>query len=163
MDPIFVRALLFGVFGALVAWLLAEPLATTGLQFWAVIAGWAAIAAGGSTVLTAIAGCLWGAAMATVALVIAVILGAGSTLVAILAGAALAIALAGQGVLKVLAARPAILIGFATTWGYAKLARLDATNFYLGVGPFTTIALSLLAGVLLGRLIEALIGVVWRR
>lgn len=163
MDPIFVRALLFGVFGALVAWLLAEPLVTTGLQFWAVIAGWAAIAAGGSTLATALAGCLWGAAMATAALSVAVLFGASTTLTAILAGAALAIALAGQGVVRMLAARPAILIGFASTWGYAKLARLDATNFYLGVGPFTTIALSLIAGVLIGRLIEALIGVVWRR
>ncbi len=161
MHPDLTRALALGALGAAVAWLLAGPLAASGLQFWAVIAGWAVIAAGergARALLAAIAGSVWGAVMASAALLAGVILGGSATIVAIAAGAALALALAGQAVVRAVSSRPAILVGFASTWGYAGLARLDATNFAFGAGPFTTIALSLVTGVLLGWLIEVALG-----
>jgi hypothetical protein len=165
MQSDLTRALMLGALGAAVAWLLAGPLASSGFQFWAVIAGWAAMAAGGrgvAALAAALAGAVWGAVMATAALLAGVVLGGTATIVAAAAGAALALALAGQAMLRVLSSRPAILIGFASTWGYAKLARLDATNFALGAGPFTTIALSLAIGVVLGWLIEVVLGLFGR-
>jgi len=161
MYPDLVRALLFGVLGAAVAWLLTGPLVSAGLQFWAVIAGWAAIAATGRGLGApgaALAGSLWGAVTATAALLAGVALGGSAAVVGIAAGASLAVALSAQAVVAALSSRPAILVGFASTWGYAKLARLDATNFAFGAGPFTTVAVSLTIGVLLGWLIEAVLG-----
>jgi len=166
MQSDLTRALMLGALGAAVAWLLAGPLVSSGLQFWAVIAGWAVMAAGGrgvAALAAALAGAVWGAVMATAALLASVVLGGTATIVAAAAaGAALVLALAGQAVLRVLSSRPAILIGFASTWGYAKLARLDATNFAFGAGPFTTIALSLAIGVVLGWLIEVVLGLLVR-
>lgn len=165
MQSDLTRALMLGALGAAVAWLLAGPLVSSGLQFWAVIAGWAVMAAGRrgvAALAAALAGAVWGAVMATAALLAGVVLGGTATIVAAAAGAALVLALAGQAVLRVLSSRPAILIGFASTWGYAKLARLDATNFAFGAGPFTTIALSLAIGVVLGWLIEVVLGLLVR-
>ncbi len=161
MHPDLTRAILIGVIGAAVAWLLSGPLVSSGLQFWAVIAGWAAIPATGRTpgaFAAALAGALWGAVTATAALLAGVVLGGSATIVAAAAGAALAVALAGGAVLRLLSSRPAILVGFAATWGYARLARLDATSFAFGAGPFTTIALSLAIGVVLGWVIEVALG-----
>ncbi len=92
---------------------------------------------------------VWGALLATIALILIGKTGAGLPMIALIVGATVCVMILGAH-LPALSAIPAAVYGYAGTVAYALMKSLDASDFALGTGPFTTIALSMIAGGLFG-------------
>ncbi|MFO1090503.1 MAG: DUF1097 family protein [Hyphomicrobiales bacterium] len=166
MNATIVRALAGGILAGLAAWLFFGPWAEASIQVWAVLIGWVSVIATGGGLRglrDAAIGTVWGAALATAALLAIVFFGGGAIVIAIAVGAAVAVALAVGAWAPIFAAQAATLLGFAATLGYGQVRSLDATNFALGAGPFTTIALSMLIGAVLGWIADVLSSLLGRR
>lgn len=155
MNLVTALAIVIGVMGGIATWLVLGPLALLGLQIWIIFIAWASYfhCGGGETGLKAsLPATLWGALMGTIALVIVGQLGGAGGLfgVAAVVGITVIILILGAHV-PLLAAIPAGVYGYACAAAFGLLkADAAALGFDLGTGVFTTTALSLIVGAVLG-------------
>jgi hypothetical protein len=157
MNLVTALALVIGALGAVATWLFMGPAAGLGLQIWAAFIGWASFyhCGGGEDGLknTIIAG-IWGAIMATVALVLMPMVGMGTLGAAICVGVTVAILILGTQV-PLLSAIPAAVYGYAATAGFALLkSGASATSLEISTSPLLNIAASLAIGAMFGYVSE---------
>lgn len=168
MNLITALAIVIGVMGGVATWLYVGPLAGLGLAIWATFIAWACFFhCGGKEdgLKNTIVANIWGAVMATVAIALitrapfAGAFGAG-VWVAITVGVMI---LAAQ--VPFLSAIPAAVYGYAATAAFFLMGLkwtppVDALDFSLGTGPFTTIVVSMVIGAVLGYVSEKIAGAI---
>lgn len=157
MNLVTALALVIGALGALATWLFLDPLSALGLQIWAAFIGWASFyhCGGGEDGLknTILAG-IWGAIMATVALVLMPVVGMGAVGAAICVGVTVAIMILGAHV-PMLSVIPAAVYGYASTAAFALLkSGAEATSADITTSPLLNIAASLAIGAVFGYVSE---------
>lgn len=157
MNLVTALALVIGALGALATWLFLDPLSALGLQIWAAFIGWASFyhCGGGENGLkNAILAGIWGAIMATVALVLMPVVGMGAVGAAICVGVTVAIMILGAH-LPMLSAIPAAVYGYASTAAFALLkSGAAATSADITTSPLLNIAASLAIGAVFGYVSE---------
>ena len=157
MNLVTALALVIGALGALATWLFLDPLSALNLQIWAAFIGWASFyhCGGGEAGLksSVLAG-IWGAIMATVALILMPVIGMGAIGAAICVGVTVAIMILGAHV-PLLSAIPAAVYGYASTAAFALLkSDAVATSTDITISPLLNIAASLVIGALFGYISE---------
>jgi hypothetical protein len=157
MNLVTALALVIGALGALATWLFLDPLSALGLQIWAAFIGWASFyhCGGGEDGLKkAILAGIWGAIMATVALVLMPVVGMGAVGAAICVGVTVAIMILGAHV-PMLSVIPAAVYGYASTAAFALLkSGAEATSADITTSPLLNIAASLAIGAVFGYVSE---------
>jgi hypothetical protein len=155
MNLVTALAIVIGIMGGIATWLVLGPLGMLGLQIWIIFIAWACFfhCGGGEAGLKAsLPALIWGAIMGTVALAVIGSLGGAGGLFGIAAVVAVTVIILILGAhLPLLAAIPAGVYGYACAAAYGLLkADAVALGFNPGTGVFTTVALSLIVGVILG-------------
>ena len=157
MNLVTALALVIGALGALATWLFLDPLSALGLQIWAAFIGWASFyhcGGGESGLKNAILAGIWGAIMATVALVLMPVVGMGAIGAAICVGVTVAIMILGAHV-PMLSVIPAAVYGYASTAAFALLkSGAEATSADITTSPLLNIAASLAIGAVFGYVSE---------
>ena len=159
MNLVTALALVIGALGALATWLFLDPLSGLGLQIWAAFIAWGSFyhcGGGEGGLKNAIIGAIWGALMATVALLLIPIIGMGNVGVAIAVGITVFAMIMGAHV-PLLSAIPAAVYGFASTAAFALLksgAMADSAS--IATSPFLNIVASMVIGALFGYVSEKL-------
>jgi hypothetical protein len=168
MNLVTALAIVIGILGGIATWLYVGPLAGLGLAIWATFIAWACFFhCGGKEdgLKNTILGNIWGAIMATIA--IALVSRAGFA-GAFGAGVWVAITVA----ILILAAQVPFLSSIpAGVYGYAAVAAffllgqkwtppVEALDFSLGAGPFTTVVVSMVIGAVLGYISEKIAGAI---
>lgn len=152
MNLVTALAIVIGVMGAGATYVVLGPAASLGLQIWIVFIAWGSFfhCGGGEAGLkNSVVANIWGAICATVALVLIAKVGGNSLpVISAIVGVTVAVMILGAQV-PLLAAIPAAVYGYAATAGYTLLTKGDALNFAL-TGPLPTVALSCIAGGVLG-------------
>ncbi len=157
MNLVTALALVIGALGAVATWLFLEPLSGLGLQIWAAFIAWGSFyhCGGGETGLkNAIIGAIWGALMASVALILIPIIGMGNVGVAIAVGVTVAALVMGAHV-PLLSVIPAAVYGYASTAAFALLksgAAVDSGS--IQTSPFLNIVASMIIGAIFGYISE---------
>lgn len=150
-------ALVIGTLGAAATWLFMDPLAAFGLQIWVAFIGWASYyhCGGGENGLkSAIVGGVWGAIMATAALVLIPIVGMGTIGTAVCVGLTVGVMILGAQV-PMLSAIPAAVYGFASVAAFALLkSGAVATSTQITTSPLLNVVVSLAVGAIFGYLSE---------
>lgn len=161
MNMITALAIVIGALGALATWLFLGPLGFLGLSIWAAFIAWGSFyhAGGGETGLkNTIIGAIWGAIMATVALVLIPVLDMGAVGAAIAVGVAVAIMILAAQV-PLLSAIPPAVYGFASTAAFALMKTgADATSTDITTSPLLNIVASMIIGALFGFVSEKIAG-----
>ena len=157
MNLVTALALVIGALGAVATWLFVGPLAGLGLSIWAAFIAWGCFyhSGGGEAGLkTTIIGAVWGAVMATVALVLMPIIGMGAVGAGIAVGATVAILIMGAHV-PLLSAIPPAVYGYASTAAFALMkSGADATSTDITVSPLMNVVASMVIGALFGFVSE---------
>lgn len=157
MNLVTALALVIGALGGVATWLFLDPLAAFGLQIWAAFIGWASFyhcGGGADGIKNAIIAGIWGAIMATVALVLIPIVGMGTIGTAICVGVTVAVMILAAQV-PLLSAIPAAVYGYASTAAFALLkAGAAATSTDITTSPLLNIAASLAIGAVFGFVSE---------
>ena len=157
MNLVTALALVIGALGALATWLFLDPLSALGLQIWAAFIGWASFyhcGGGESGLKNAILAGIWGAIMATVALVLMPVVGMGAVGAAICVGVTVAIMILGAHV-PMLSVIPAAVYGYASTAAFALLkSGAEATSADITTSPLLNIVASLAIGAVFGYVSE---------
>ncbi|MGL4397483.1 MAG: DUF1097 domain-containing protein [Hyphomicrobium sp.] len=157
MNLVTALALVIGALGAVATWLFVGPLAGLGLSIWAAFIGWGSFysAGGGEKGLKdAIIGALWGALMATVALVLIGMSGGSALEIAGIVGATVAVMILGAHV-PLLSAIPAAVYGYAATAAFALMkAGALATSVDVTASPFVNVVASMVIGAIFGFISE---------
>lgn len=153
MNLVTALAIVIGVLGAVATYLVLGPAAGLKLQIWVVFIAWASFFhCGGNEegAKNSVIANIWGALCATIALILVGKIGLGPLplTAAVWVGVTVAIMILGAHT-PLLGAIPAAVYGYAATAGYALLSGGDPLNFGLG-GPFTTVVLSSIVGVVFG-------------
>jgi hypothetical protein len=160
MNLVTALAIVIGVLGAIATWLFLGPLGGTGLQIWAAFIAWASYYGSGGGedgLVKSVTANVWGALLATIALILIGKTGVGLPGIAVIVGITVCVMILGAH-LPALSAIPAAVYGYAGTVAYALMKSLDATDFSLGSGPFTTIAISMVVGGLFGYASQKIAG-----
>jgi hypothetical protein len=154
-------ALVISLLGAFATWLFLGPLAAFGLQIWAAFIMWGAFyhcGGGVSGFKAALAGGVWGAIMAAVALVLIAKVGGGSLGAAICVGITVAIFILGANI-SLLAVIPAAVYGYSAV---AALALLkpgeDIFSVEIVTNPLINIVLSMIIGSAFAFVSEKIVG-----
>ncbi|MEQ1578642.1 MAG: DUF1097 domain-containing protein [Hyphomicrobium sp.] len=159
MNLVTALALVIGALGALATWLFFEPLSGLGLQIWAAFIAWGSFyhcGGGDGGLKNAIVGAIWGALMATVALILMPIVGMGNVGAAICVGITVAAMILGAHV-PLLSTIPAAVYGYASTAAFALLkSGAVADSAAIATSPFLNIVASMVIGALFGYLSEKL-------
>jgi Protein of unknown function (DUF1097) len=157
MNLVTALALVIGALGALATWLVLGPLAALGLSIWALFIGWGSFYSNGggeAGLKTAIIGAIWGALMATVALILLPIVGGGTIGTALVVGATVTVMILGAH-LPLLSAIPAAVYGYASTAAFALMKTgADATGMDITTSPFLNIVASMILGAVFGYVSE---------
>ncbi len=157
MNLVTALAIVIGVLGALATWLFLDPLAAFGLQIWAAFIGWGSFyhcGGGADGLKNSILGGIWGAIMATAALVLMPIVGMGTVGTAICVGVTVLIMILGAHV-PLLSAIPAAVYGYASTAAFALLkSGAAATSVDITTSPALNIIASLIIGAIFGFVSE---------
>jgi Protein of unknown function (DUF1097) len=153
-------ALVIGLLGAFATWLFLGPLAGLSLQIWAAFVIWGAFyhCGGGIPGLkAALAGGIWGAIMAAVALVLIAKVGGGAVGAAICVGITVATFILGANV-PLLAVIPAAVYGYSAV---AALALLkpgeDIFSVDIVSNPFINIMVSMVIGSIFAFVSEKIV------
>jgi hypothetical protein len=153
-------ALVISLLGAFATWLFLGPLAAFGLQIWAAFIMWGAFyhcGGGVSGFKAALAGGVWGAIVAAVALVLIAKVGGGSLGAAICVGITVAIFILGANI-SLLAVIPAAVYGYSAV---AALALLkpgeDIFSVEIVTNPLINIVLSMIIGSLFAFMSEKIV------
>ncbi len=161
MNLITALAIVIGALGAVATWLFLGPLGGLGLSIWAAFIAWGSFyhAGGGETGLkNTIIGAIWGAIMATVALVLMPVLDMGAVGAAIAVGVTVAIMILAAQV-PLLSAIPPAVYGFASTAAFALMKTgADATSTDITTSPLLNIVVSMIIGALFGFVSEKIAG-----
>lgn len=159
MNLVTALALVIGALGALATWLFLDPLSGLGLQIWAAFIAWGSFyhcGGGEGGLKNAIVGAIWGALMATVALLLIPIIGMGNVGVAIAVGLTVFAMIMGAHV-PLLSVIPAAVYGYASTAAFALLksgAMADSASIV--TSPFLNIVASMAIGAVFGYVSEKL-------
>lgn len=149
MNLVTALAVVIGVLGVVATYLFAGPASVFGPQIWVAFIAWASFfGAGGTTdaLIKSLAANVWGAAWATIALILVGKFGSGGApVVAIIVGVTCCLMILGAH-LPLLGVIPAQVYGYAATAGFGLLTGASGLDFKLGTGPFTTVAGSLIVG-----------------
>jgi hypothetical protein len=149
MNIVRALAIGIGILGDVAVYLVTGLASTFGLQIWAAFLGWGSFFASGGTkeaLLKSLAANFWGAAWATTALVLLAKFGsAGVTVVALIICSTCSAMVLGTR-LALLSVTLAQVYGYAATAGFGLLTGSNGLDFSLGNGPFTTVAVSMIAG-----------------
>jgi len=161
MNLITRLALVISLLGALATWLFIAPLSGFGLQIWAAFIMWGCFfhCGGGVSGLKAgLAGGLWGAIMAGVALALIAKVGGGPVSVALYVGITVAIFILGANI-------PALAVIPAAVYGYSAVAALallkpgeDIFSINVVTNPLINIVVSMIIGSAFGFVSEKLVG-----
>lgn len=158
MNLVTALAIVIGAMGGLATYVYLGPGAAYGLPIWATFIAWASyFHCGGNeaALRNSILANLWGAALATAALVLVtkVSLGALPVTAGVWVGVTVAVMILGAHT-PLFGAIPAAVYGYASTAGFALMAnKLDTlTTGGLGTNPFLTIAAAMVIGNILGWL-----------
>lgn len=161
MNGIARLALVIGLLGAFATWLFLGPLAGFGLQIWAAFIMWGAFyhcGGGFPGFRTALAGGVWGAIMAAVALALIAKVGGGPAGAAVCVGVTVAIFILGANI-PLLAAIPAAVYGYSAV---AALALLkpgeDIFSVDIVSNPLINIVVSMVIGSVLAFVSEKIVG-----
>lgn len=153
-------ALTISLLGALATWLFLGPLAAFGLQVWAAFIMWGCFyhcGGGISGFKAALAGGLWGATMAAVALALIAKVGGGPFGAAVCVGVTVAIFILGANI-SLLAVVPAAVYGYSAV---AALALLkpgeDIFSVEIASNPVINIVLSMVIGSLFALVSEKIV------
>ncbi len=161
MNLVTALAVVIGLMGGVATWLYVGPLAGLGLSIWATFIAWGAFYHGGGGeggLKSTIIGAIWGALMATVALVLMPILDMGALGAGIAVGLTVVIMILAAQV-PLLSAIPPAVYGYASTAAFALLkSGADATAVDITNGPFLNIVVSMIIGAVLGFVSEKIAG-----
>jgi hypothetical protein len=154
-------ALVISLLGAFATWLFLGPLGGFGLQIWAAFIMWGAFYHCGGGVLgfkAALAGGIWGAIMAAVALALIAKVGGGAVSAAICVGITVAIFILGANI-ALLAVIPAAVYGYSAV---AALALLkpgeDIFSIDIANNPLINIIMSMVIGSGFAFVSEKIVG-----
>jgi Protein of unknown function (DUF1097) len=157
MNLVTALALVIGALGALATWLFLDPLAGLGLQIWAAFIAWGSFyhcGGGDAGLKNSIVGAIWGALMATVALLLMPVVGMGAVGAGICVGVTVVAMILGAHV-PLLSAIPAAVYGYASTAAFALLkSGAAAGSMDITTSPFMNIVASMVIGALLGYVSE---------
>jgi hypothetical protein len=159
MNLVTALAIVIGVLGGVATWLVLGPLGDMAvpLSIWAVFVGWASFfsAGGGEGGFMSAAICaIWGAAMATVALLLLPLVPAGVPWVAAVVGATVAVMILGAH-LPLLSAIPASVYGYASTAAFGLLKQgAVADSVDVATSPFLNVVASMILGAVFGYVSE---------
>lgn len=161
MNLVTALAVVIGVMGGLLTWLLLGPAAGIGLSLWACFIAWGSFyhcGGGDSGLQKSFAAAVWGAIMATVALAALPAVGMGAVGAGICVGATVAVMILGSQI-PALSVIPAAVYGYASTAAYA-LMKTGATPLGtdLVASPLLNIVASMAVGVLCGYVSEKVAG-----
>ena len=161
MNLVTALALVIGVLGGVLTWLMFGPLA--GLSLWAAFIAWGSFfnqGGGESGLQKSLLASIWGAVMATVALAVLPSLGAlGSLAAPVAVGATVAIMILGAHI-PALSAIPAAVYGYAATAGFALLMgnKAEVLGTTVLSSPFLNIVSSMIIGGIFGYVSEKIAG-----
>jgi Protein of unknown function (DUF1097) len=149
MNVVRALAICIGILGVVAIYRFTGLASTFGLQIWAAFLGWASFFASGETkqaLLKSLAANFWGAVWATAALVLLARFGsAGVPVVALIICGTCGAMMLGTRLVSP-GATLAQVFGYAATASFGLLTGSAGLDFSLGSGPFTTVALSMIAG-----------------
>lgn len=149
MKLVTALAVVIGILGVIATYLFAGPAGAFGPQIWVAFIAWASYFGAGGTneaFVKSLVANLWGAAWATIALILVGRFGgAGVPVVALIVGVTCCLMILGAH-LPLLGVIPAQVYGYAATAGFGLLTGASGLDFSLGKGPFTTVAVSLIVG-----------------
>lgn len=161
MNLVTALAIVIGGLGGVATWLFLGPLAGLGLSIWAAFIAWGSFyhAGGGETGLkNTVIGAIWGAIMATVALVLMPILDMGAIGAAIAVGVTVAVMILAAQV-PLLSAIPPAVYGYASTAAFALLKTgADATGTDIATSPLLNVIISMIIGAAFGFASEKIAG-----
>lgn len=159
MNLVTALALVIGALGALATWLFLDPLSALGLQIWAAFIAWGSFyhcGGGDAGLKNSIVGAIWGALMATVALIAMPIVGMGAVGAGLCVGATVVAMILGAHV-PLLSVIPAAVYGYASTAAFALMkSGAVADSAAITTSPFLNIVVSMIIGSLLGYVSEKL-------
>ncbi len=162
MNLVTALGIVIGIMGGVATWLFVGPLAGLGLAIWATFIAWACFFhCGGKEegLKNTIIANIWGAIMATVAIaLISRVPFAGAFGAGVWVAITVAVMILAAQV-PILSAIPAAVYGYAATAAFFLMGQkwtppVDALDFALGTGPFTTIVVSMVIGAVLGYISE---------
>ena len=157
MNLVTALALVIGALGGVATWLFLDPLAAFGLQIWAAFIGWASFyhcGGGVEGLRNAVISGVWGAIMATAALVLIPIVGMGVIGTAICVGITVAVMILAAHI-PLLSAIPPAVYGYASTAAFALLKSGAApTSMDITASPLLNISASLAIGAIFGLVSE---------
>ena len=151
MNMVARLALVISVLGALATWLFLGPLAAFGLQIWAAFIMWGCFyhcGGGPSGLKAALAGGVWGATMAAVALALIAKVGGGPLGAAICVGVTVAIFILGANI-SLLSAIPAAVYGYSAV---AALALLKPGEDIFSADIVSNPAVNIIISMIIGSL-----------
>ena len=157
MNILTALAVVIGGMGGILTWLLLGPAAGIGLSLWACFIGWGSFyhnGGGDAGLQKAFVGAVWGAVLATVALVAMPQVGMGPVGAGICVAATVAILILGSQI-AALSSIPSAVYGYASTAAYA-LMKAGATPLGTDIvsSPLLNIVASMAIGVLCGYVSE---------
>ena len=162
MNIVTALAIVIGILGGLATWLFLGPMGGLGLSIWAAFIAWGSFyhCGGGEKGLQdAIAGAIWGAIMAGVALYLLPIAGNGALGAGLVVGATVLVMILGAHI-PLFSAIPAAVYGYASTAAFALLngdkAALMATN--VASSPVLNIIVSMAIGAVFGYVSQKVAG-----
>jgi hypothetical protein len=154
-------ALVIGLLGAFATWLFLGPLAGLGLQIWAAFIMWGAFyhcGGGLSGFKAALAGGIWGAIMAAVALALIAKVGGGPVGAAICVGITVTIFILGANI-PLLAVIPAAVYGYSAVAALALLKTgQDIFSMDIVHNPLINIVISMVIGSGFAFVSEKIVG-----
>lgn len=160
MSIITKLALVISVMGAFATWLFLVPLGPLGLQIWAAFIAWGCFyhcGANAEAFRQSVAGGLWGAFMATVALVAISKIGSDPISVSAIVGITVAIFILGAHI-PLLSVIPAAVYGYSAAAAFALLKTgTDPLSLDISISPFLNIGASLIIGGILGYVSKTIV------
>ena len=165
MNLVTALALVIGLLGALLTWLVLGPvLGGLGLSLWVAFIAWGSFfnqGGGESGLQKSVLAGIWGAIMASVAFAVLPALGQlGGLAAPVAVGATVAIMVLGAHI-PALSAIPAAVYGYAATAGYT-LMHAGTTPFGMDLtsGPLLNVVASLILGAIFGYVSEKIAGAI---
>jgi Protein of unknown function (DUF1097) len=165
MNLVTALAIVIGMLGALLTWLLLGPvMGGLGLSLWAAFIAWASFfhcGGGDDGLQKSLVANIWGALMATVALGVLLPMfgGMGSLAAPLAVGVSVAIMILGAHI-PALGAIPAAVYGYAATAGFALMMgdKAQAMGTTLSSSPLMNIVTSMILGAIFGYVSEKIAG-----
>lgn len=161
MNILTALAVVIGAMGGILTWLLLGPAAGIGLSLWACFIAWGSFyhnGGGDAGLQKAFLGAVWGAILATAALVAMPQVGMGAVGAGICVAVTVAILIMGSQI-PAFSSIPSAVYGYASTAAYA-LMKAGATPLGadLATSPLLNIVASMAVGVLCGYVSEKVAG-----